>query len=236
MRDAREAMMLNHPTKKLLMVGVGLFVLTPVWADQQNRDDQLLSNAGSSFHDLLRVPEAPLPDKLLKDCRCIAVFPGVVKGALGWGARRGHGVISCRSESGQWSAPVFMTITGGSFGLQLGVEKSDLVLFLMNERSARALVKNEFTLGARGGVAAGPFGRGAEGSTDIKLDAEIYSYARSKGLFAGLSIEGARVNTDKSANQRFYGREVPAADVLFERKAETPASARGFLSALPAAP
>jgi lipid-binding SYLF domain-containing protein len=213
----------------------GLFLMSVAWADQENRDDQLLSNAGAAFRDLLAVPDAAIPESLLKSCRCIAVFPGVIKGALGWGARRGHGVISCRSGVEAWSAPAFMTITGGSFGLQVGVEKSDLVLFVMNERSARALIRNEFTLGARGGVAAGPLGRGAEGSTDIKLDAEIYSYARSKGLFAGLSLEGARVNVDKSAHRRFYGREAPAESLLFGRSAGFPAAAGRFLRALPGA-
>jgi lipid-binding SYLF domain-containing protein len=215
---------------------VGLLMLTLAGTEPAGREDQLLENAGVAFADLLKIPDAEIPETLLKNCRCIVVFPGVIKGAFGWGARRGHGVISCRAAGGEWSAPSFMTITGGSFGLQIGVEKSDLVLFVMNDRSARDLVHNQFTLGARGGVAAGPLGRGAEGSTDIKLDAEIYSYARTKGLFAGLSIEGARVNTDKDANRRAYGRDLLPDDILFGGKAEILPAARGFLRALPASP
>jgi lipid-binding SYLF domain-containing protein len=215
-------------------VALGLGSLTSAWAAPAEREARLLSDAGAAFRELLKVSDAEVPERLLEDCRCIAVFPGVVKGALGWGARRGHGVISCRDAGGTWSAPLFMTLTGGSFGLQIGVEKSAHVLFVMNERSARALVRNEFTLGARGGVAAGPLGRSAEGSTDIKLDAEIYSYARSKGLFAGISLEGARVNTDRKAALRFYGRAVTPDEVLFERTAAAPGAARSFLEALPA--
>ncbi len=221
---------------KPVLLAVGLLMLTLAWADPGEHEEQLLGSAGGAFRDLLKVPDAEIPESLVKDCRCIAVFPGVIKGAFGWGARRGHGVISCRAIGGEWSAPLFVTITGGSFGLQAGVEKSDLVLFVMNERSARALVRNEFTLGARGGVAAGPLGRGAEGNTDIKLDAEIYSYGRTKGLFAGLSLEGARVNTDQNANRRYYGRALTPEDVLFERKTEVLPAARAFLRALPASP
>jgi lipid-binding SYLF domain-containing protein len=221
---------------KLVLVVLGTFVLALAWAAPAEREEQLLGNAGAAYRELLKVPDAEVPEGLLRDCRCIAVFPGVVKGAFAWGARRGHGVISFRASGGQWSAPLFMTMTGGSFGFQVGVEKSDLVLFVMNEKSARALVRNEFTLGARGGVAAGPLGRGAEGSTDIKLDAEIYSYARSKGLFAGISLEGARVSVDQKANGRFYGRAVTADEVLFDRKVDILPGARGFLSVLPPPP
>ena len=221
--------------RKLVFAAAGPLLLTVAWAGETNREDQLLSNAASAFHDLLAARDAEIPESLLKGCHCIVVFPGVIKGALGWGARRGHGAISCRGGTEGWSDPAFMTITGGSFGLQLGVEKSDLVLFVMNDRSARALIRNEFTLGARGGLAAGPLGRGAEGSTDIKLDAEIYSYARSKGLFAGLSLEGARINVDKSADRRFYGRDVAAESLLFGHSADAPAAAKAFLSVLPGA-
>ena len=122
----------------------------------------------------------------------IAVIPGVIKGAFGWGARYGQGVVSCRNKVGVWSPPAFLRLTGGSFGFQIGAEKSDLVLFFMSERGAKSLLESKFTLGGQLSVAAGPVGRTGEASTDLKFDAEIYSYAKSKGLFAGISLEGAR--------------------------------------------
>jgi lipid-binding SYLF domain-containing protein len=198
------------------------------------KEDERLRDAGAAYHELLQSPDRGVPQKLLEGCRAIAVFPGVLKGALGWGGRRGHGVISVRQSDGHWSPPCFMTITGGSFGFQIGVEKTDVVLFIMSERSARSLVKSEFTLGAKGGVAAGPVGRSVEGATDIKLDAEIYSYARAKGLFAGVSIEGARIHSDPTANRALYGSSVDPNRVLFEGSApNVPESAHDFLGALP---
>jgi lipid-binding SYLF domain-containing protein len=193
-----------------------------------------LEDAREVFQAIRNIPEAEIPDQLLEDCRCIAVIPGVVKGAFGFGARRGHGVISCRDSAKTWSPPSFLTITGGSFGLQIGVEKTDVVLFFMSENGARSLVESEFTLGGKGSVAAGPVGRSAEAATDIKLDAEIYSYARSKGLFAGLSLEGSRIHTDKDSNEAFYGQKVDAKAILFEHRAPArPAAMQRLLEVLP---
>jgi lipid-binding SYLF domain-containing protein len=200
----------------------------------ESEEAERLEDAAEVFQAIQKIPDAEIPEPLLEDCRCIAVFPGVIKGAFGWGARRGHGVISCRDSSQGWSPPSFLTITGGSFGLQLGVEKTDVVLFFMSEKGARSLVESEFTLGGKGSVAAGPVGRSAEAGTDIKLNAEIYSYARSKGLFAGLSLEGSRINTDKKAIKRFYDEKVDPEEILFEHKVPSrPEAAQSFLAALP---
>ena len=200
----------------------------------KSKEAQRLEDAREVFQAIRQIPDAEIPDPLLDNCRCIAVLPGVIKGAFGWGARRGHGVISCRDSLRGWSPPSFLTLTGGSFGLQLGVEKTDVVLFFMTERGARSLVESEFTLGGKGSVAAGPVGRSAEASTDIKLNAEIYSYARSKGLFAGLSLEGARMNTDKSSIKKFYGEEIDPKVILFEHKVPArPAAVQTFLEGLP---
>lgn len=193
-----------------------------------------LEAAGAVYTEIRNMPDAELPEALLERCHCIAVFPGVVKGAFGFGARRGHGVMSCRDTAGVWSAPSFLSLSGGSFGLQLGIEKADVVLFFMTERGARSFLESEFTLGAKAGVAAGPVGRSAEAATDIALDAEIYSYGRSKGLFAGLSLEGARINTDRSAIKRFYGVAHEPIAILFDRAVpKPPAPAKGLLDALP---
>lgn len=208
--------------------------VAPVALGDESKEAQRLENAREVFQGIRQIPEAEIPEPLLERCRCVAVFPGVVKGAFGWGARRGRGVISCRDSMGKWSPPSFLTITGGSFGLQLGVEKTDVVLFFMTEQSVRSLMESKFTLGGKGSVAAGPVGRSAEASTDIKLDAEIYSYARSKGLFAGLSLEGARIAADKKAIKRFYGKETEPKGILFDHEVPArPEAMQRFLEVLP---
>lgn len=195
-----------------------------------------LARAATVVTELRTLPESTLPDRLFEDCTCIAVFPGVIKGAFGWGARLGRGVVSCRDSSDRWSPPSFLTLTGGSFGLQFGLQSVDLVLFVMTPHGARSLIRSGFTLGGTGSVAAGPVGRSAEGSTDIRLAAEIYSYARAKGLFAGISLEGARLNTDGRAVERFYGMSYTPETILFDQAVSRPAAADTFLRALPAGP
>jgi lipid-binding SYLF domain-containing protein len=203
-------------------------------ANAEDRESNRLEDARAVYQELRDMKDAEVPKPLLEDCRCIAAFPGVVKGAFGIGGRRGHGVMTCRDSSGTWSAPAFLTLTGGSFGFQIGVEKADVLLFFMTERGARSLTESKFTLGAKAGLAAGPVGRSAEASTDLKLDAEIYSYGRSKGAFAGISLEGARVNADKDANERAYGRKIEPKEILFERPTlQRSGAMKAFLSVLP---
>jgi len=193
-----------------------------------------MDKARDAYQELMNIPDQKVPQDLLAHAKCVAVFPGVVKGALGWGGRYGHGVMSCRDANGQWSPPSFVTITGGSVGFQIGVEKDAIVLFFMTEDGARSLVKSKFTLGGKGSVAAGPFGRTAEASTDVKLNAEIYSYAKSKGLFAGISLEGAKLSCDNESNTKFYGSPVKPEELLFDHKAPTvPAAAAHFTDVLP---
>jgi len=193
-----------------------------------------IDKARDTYQELLSIPDQKVPQDLLAHAKCVVVFPGVVKGALGWGGRYGHGVMSCRNADGQWSPPSFVTIAGGSVGFQIGVEKDAIVLFFMTEDGARSLVKSKFTLGGKGSVAAGPLGRTAEDSTDVKLNAEIYSYAKSKGLFAGISLEGAKLSADNEANTKFYGSPVKAEDILFNHKTPTmPPAASRFTEALP---
>ncbi len=201
---------------------------------KKDKEAARLEDARETFQDLRSIPDKEIPGPLLKNCRCVAVFPGVVKGALGWGGRHGKGVMSCRNSEGQWGPPIFLTLTGGSFGLQIGVEKAEVVLFFMNDRGARSLVESKFTLGGKGSVAAGPVGRSAEAGTDIKLNAEIYSYAKNKGLFAGISLEGAKLGPDKDALRRFYGQQAEPKAILFEHKAPSrPAGVQRFVEVLP---
>jgi lipid-binding SYLF domain-containing protein len=204
-------------------------------ANEDTKLDQKLTDATAAYRELLSTPDRGVPEALLKDCKCITVIPHVLKGALVYGGRFGRGVMSCRNAVGTWSPPSFVTLTGGSWGLQIGGESSDLVLFFMSERGARSLMtSSKITLGGKASVAAGPFGRTGEASTDLKLDAEIYTYAKSKGLFAGLSLEGARLAADKKSNAQYYGQPTPVKELLFEHKApRVPGEAEEFRKALP---
>ena len=195
-----------------------------------------LTEAKVVFQELMTSSDHKVPDELMEKAKCVIVIPDMVKGALGFGARWGSGVMSCRNDQGGWTAPVFVSLKGGSWGLQIGAEKTDLVLFFMTERGARSLVtSSKFTLGGKAAVAAGPLGRSGEAATDLHLNAEIYSYAKSKGLFAGISLEGASLTVSKKANEAYYGKPVSAQAVLFEHKDPgAPQEARDFVAALPA--
>src|SRR6185295_14930632 len=190
-----------------------LTLASPVLGDAKL--EQRVRNANDVYRELLKEPDRGVPEALLERCHCIAVIPHVIKGAIGYGARYGRGVISCRDSSGGWSPISFVTLTGGSVGFQIGGESSDFVLFFMTERGARSLISSKFTLGGKASVAAGPVGRSAEASTDLKLDAEIYTYAKAKGLFAGISLEGARLAPDEKANEQYYGAPASARWLLF---------------------
>jgi len=219
------------------VVATAGFISHALAEEPKAKFDQKLENATSVFQELLTAPDRGVPEALLSNCKCVAVIPHAVKGALVYGARFGSGVMSCRNEAGKWSPPSFVGLTGGSFGLQAGAETSDLVLFFMSERGARSLMtSSKITLGGQAGVAAGPVGRSVEANTDLKLDAEIYTYAKSKGLFAGVALTGARLSADKKTNREFYGTSVTLKQLIFEHKApKVPQSARQFMSALPGA-
>jgi len=174
--------------------------------------------AREAYRELMKTPDHGAPGALLKGCKGIAIFPHVVKGAFMVGARYGKGVVVCRDSAGHWSPPAFFTLTGGSVGWQIGAEATDVVLFFMTTRGTRSLLESKFTLGGSASVAAGPIGRSAEASTDVKFNAEIYSYAQSKGAYAGISLEGAEVSADTKSDQAFYGSEVPTRTILFEHK------------------
>lgn len=203
-------------------------------AEEANKNDKKLADATAAYHELVTAPDRGVPAPLLEKCKCIAVLPGVIKAAVGYGARHGTGVMSCRGASG-WSTPAFVGISGGSVGFQLGAESTDIVLFFMNDAGARSLMNgSRITLGGKASVAAGPFGRSGEAATDLKLQAQIYSYARSKGLFAGVSLEGSRLAPNAEANTGYYGAGVTYKQLLFgPRPTRVPAAAAAFTSALP---
>lgn len=226
---------------RTIMISVAaLFFVATLPARADVADSKLakkLEDARTVYHELFQEPDRAAPEALVQNCRCVAVIPGVIKGAFGWGARFGQGVVSCRNDAGAWSPPAFLRLTGGSFGLQIGAEKSDVVLFFMTERGAKSLLESKFTLGGQLSVAAGPVGRTGAASTDLKLDAEIYSYAKSKGLFAGISLEGARLAPDDKAIAEYYGKAVAVQSLLFDHEApRVPAEAEAFRKELTVTP
>lgn len=225
------------------LVFVALFValfLAPLVAPSAARaqpPENLLHKlevAREVYTELMEVPDRAAPKYLRDQARCIAVIPRLFKGAFGVGGRHGRGVLSCRDQSGTWSPPSFVKMSGGSIGFQIGFEASDVVLFFQTEGSVLSLLETEVALGGDASVAAGPAGRTAGATTDLKLKSEIYAYAKAKGLFAGVSIEGARLGPDRKSNRKFYGKPIPVKTILFEHRVpEIPPEAQAFLDVLP---
>ncbi|HYC01102.1 MAG TPA: lipid-binding SYLF domain-containing protein [Candidatus Limnocylindrales bacterium] len=209
--------------------------LLPASADARNNElDHRARRAAEVFRELRVAPDSEIPEDLIARSRCIAVVPSLVKAAWFVGGHYGKGVLSCRSERADWSPPVHVMLTGGGFGLQFGASSTDVVLFFMTERSVRSLLSSKIKLSGDAGVAAGPVGRSTSASTDIAMNAEIYSYARSRGLFVGVSIEGGYLGVDGDDTRAFYGRNYRAQTILFEEEVTSiPRSAWEFLGALP---
>jgi len=218
-----------------------LFVVTPLFAEvasaaDQNKEDDRLRNSGTVVKEILDVPDN-IPQDLLDKADCVVVFPSVLKAAFIVGASYGRGVMSCRSGEdfrGPWGAPTMMALEGGSFGFQIGGEATDFVLLVTNERGARGILASKVKLGADASVAAGPVGRDASADTDATLRAEILSYSRARGLFAGISLEGSTIRPDNRDNTRVYGREIPAQRIVLSRRVAVPPAAKQLVSTLDA--
>jgi len=186
-----------------------------------------VADATTVFSEIMSAEDKAIPRAILGKAEAIVVIPNTIKAGLGIGGMRGRGIISARNK-GAWSAPAFLTLTGGSFGLQIGAAATDVVLVVQNRRGLENLVQNQFKVGANAGVAAGPVGREAQAATDIQLRAEILSYSRSRGAFAGITIEGSTIQQDLDANQRFYGRPLTTKQILFEGAPTVPPSAKNW--------
>ena len=187
--------------------------------------------AATVLDEIMGTLESSIPAALFEGARCVAVIPRVVKVGFIFGGRHGRGLLSCRVGSG-WSRPAYISITGGSFGLQIGAQATDFVLVFANELAAKALLTNKITMGGDASVSAGPVGRTAEAATDVTFRTEIYSYSRSRGLFAGLSLEGASLRIDTTANEAVYEKEVDAEELLFSAGDQVPSEVAPFLRAL----
>lgn len=174
------------------------------------RDMQRVDQANRVLKEIMMAPDSGIPQSLMQDAHAIAVIPGVIKAGFILGGRFGEGLVAIKTPQGTWSNPAFIRITGASLGFQAGVSSTDVILVFRSERGVDRLVHGEFTLGADLGVAAGPVGRYANASTNGELSAEIYSYSRSRGLFAGVALDGARIGIDDSADQRVYGKDITA--------------------------
>jgi SH3 domain-containing YSC84-like protein 1 len=203
-------------------------------AADDTKETERVENAGKVLSEILNVPE-DLPQNLLDKADCVVVLPSVLKAAFIVGGNYGRGVMTCRGGShfdGPWGPPTMMALEGGSFGLQIGGEATDFVLLLMSDRSARGVLTSKVKLGADASAAAGPKGRDAEADTDATMRAEILSYSRARGAFAGVSLEGSTLRPDNEANKKLYGKEMSAQDIVLNDAVPPPASAKELLSIL----
>lgn len=215
----------------LLLASGAMGVAGPRPAASLKDAEKESQKAVQAFEEIMRAPDKAIPKDVLDRAECVAVFPDVIKAAFVVGGQGGHGVVSCRTDQG-WSPPVFLNLGGGSVGFQIGAQSTDFVLLFMNKRGIDSLLKDKFELGAEGSVAAGPVGRNASASTDLKLDAEVLAYSRSKGLFAGVDLKGNVIKPDKSRLRDAYGENVAAKDLLMGQMVQASASLNAFPNTL----
>jgi lipid-binding SYLF domain-containing protein len=213
-----------------LMSLIGL-VGTLAWAGSAREDSvDRMERSVNVIHAVMSTPDKGIPEEVLSGAKCILVVPDLVKGGFVFGGKHGRGVATCRTSEG-WSAPAFVSVGGGSWGLQIGIEDVDLVMLVMNDRGLQHLLSSKFELTGEGSVAAGPVGRHASAGTDWKMNTELLTYSRSKGVFAGLTLEGAVVEQDNDSTHAIYGKHMSFRNIL-SGKATTPRSADAFLKAI----
>ncbi|PYU42370.1 MAG: hypothetical protein DMG56_06435 [Acidobacteria bacterium] len=209
-------------------------VALPLLAAGDKKETERLENCGEVIKEVMDIPD-DIPQDLIDKAECLIVFPSVLKAAFVIGGSYGRGAMTCRTGehfTGPWSAPTMMALEGGSIGLQLGGQATDFVLLVMNPRGARAILSSKVKLGADASAAAGPKGRTANASTDVTMRAEVLSYSRARGLFAGLSLEGSTVRPDHDANERIYGKKVEAESIVFKGTVAVPPAAQKMIAYL----
>lgn len=189
--------------------------------DDEKNEAKRVRDAATVFGEIMAAEDKAIPGAILGKAAGIAIFPSTIKAGLVVGGMRGRGILSARGSNG-WSSPAFLTLTGGSFGLQIGGQAADIVLVISGQRGLQNLVSNQFKIGADAALAAGPVGRDAQAATDIQLRAQILSYSRSRGLFAGVTINGSTIRQDVDANERFYGERLTTKQIVFDGKAGSP--------------
>jgi len=217
-----------------LMAMLAFAIPAPLSAADDTKEVDRVENAGKVAREIMNIPD-DIPQSLLDKADCVIILPSVLKAAFIVGASYGRGVMSCRtgdSFRGPWGAPSMMALEGGSFGFQLGGQATDFVLLIMNERGAGAILSSKVKLGADAAAAAGPVGRNAQADTDVTLRAEVLTYSRSRGLFAGVSLEGSTLRPDNDANEKLYGKKISAKDIVLHKAVPAPPSAKVLLATL----
>jgi lipid-binding SYLF domain-containing protein len=220
-------------TLAMLLTGL-VFLSAPAKADDKEKDEDRLRNSGEVLKEILNIPD-DIPQSLMDKADCIVVIPSVLKAAFIVGGAYGRGAMTCRSGedmNGPWGAPTMMALEGGSFGFQIGAQATDFVLLIMNRDGAGSILSSKVKLGADASAAAGPIGRDAEADTDVAMRAEVLTYSRSRGLFAGISLEGSTLRPDEDANERIYGRKIPSKDIALHGVVPVPPAARLLTSIL----
>lgn len=226
---------MNRKTGMLacVMCALTLFAMTSS-ADDKGNDEDRIKNSGVVMSEIMNIPDS-IPQDLLDKAECVVVFPSVLKAAFVVGVSYGRGVMTCRGGAnfnGPWGAPSMMALEGGSVGFQIGGQATDFVLLVMNDRGADGILSSKVKLGGDASVAAGPVGRSASAETDASMRAEILSYSRSRGVFAGISLEGSTIRPDNDANERIYGEKISAKDIVLRNETHMPTSAKGLISTL----
>jgi lipid-binding SYLF domain-containing protein len=216
--------------KKVMLTLAFASLATMSWAADKQDTTERLDKAAAVLHEVMAAPDKGIPEEVIDHAKCIAVVPHMIKGGFVFGAQGGRGVATCRTEHG-WSAPAFFAITGGSWGLQIGVEGVDLIMVIQNDKGMQHLLQNKFQVGADASAAAGPVGRHASADTDWKMNAEILTYSRAKGAVAGLTINGADIRPDEDSMKTVYGPDVTFRSVL-SGSVPTPPQAHAFISAI----
>jgi lipid-binding SYLF domain-containing protein len=230
MRDKLVSMLLASALAGVLFVPVA----SAKSKDEEQKENDRIQNAGTVVKEILDIPD-DIPQDLLDKARCVIVFPSVLKAAFIVGGSYGRGVMVCRTHknyTGSWGAPAMMALEGGSFGLQIGGQATDFVILVMNDRGADSVLRSKVKLGADASVAAGPKGRDASADTDATMRAEMLSYSRARGVFAGISLEGSTLRPDGDANKRLYGKDVTAEDIVEESRLSAPDSAHALIARL----
>lgn len=221
---------MRSPTRILALMALAA---APVLAQSSDKVQERLDQSAVVLDELVNAPDAGIPKGLIENARCVGIVPSVKKAAFGFGGEYGRGVAVCRtSTGGPWGPPSMMAMEGGSFGFQIGGSAMDVVMFFMNDSGMDKLLKDKFTLGGDATVAAGPVGRNTQATTDVLLQAEILTWARSKGVFAGVSLKGATFRPDNDANEALYGRKIEPRAILTGDTVEIPVAATGLIDEL----